>query len=209
MIIKICGMREPDNIRDVAQTGVNWMGMIFWQQSSRYVADLSAANAIPSGIERVGVFVDQPNDHIVDVATKCHLNIVQLHGRESKESIADLRQQLPKGVRLMKAISISTADDIGKAADYADVADYLLFDTKCQTVGGSGRQFDWSLIDNYQGPLPFLLSGGIGPEDVEAVSKFHHPKMMGIDLNSRFETAPAHKNVERLSAFVGELRIKN
>ena len=209
MIIKICGMREPDNIRDISQIGVNWMGMIFWPRSSRYVADLSAANAIPCGIERIGVFVDQPNDHIVGIVTKCHLNVVQLHGRESKESIADLRRQLPKGVRLMKAISISSAEDIGKAADYADVADYLLFDTKCQTVGGSGRQFDWSLIDNYQGPLPFLLSGGIGPDDVEAVSQFHHPRMIGIDLNSRFESAPAYKNVEKLSAFIGGLRIKN
>ncbi|MGN0282999.1 MAG: phosphoribosylanthranilate isomerase [Prevotella sp.] len=209
MIIKICGMREPDNIRAAAQTGIDWMGMIFWPRSSRYVDDLSAADAIPEGIVRVGVFVDQPVPSILDIAARCRLNVIQLHGNESAESITELKALLPKDVKQMKAISISSAEDMKKAAYYAEIVDYLLFDTKCQTVGGSGKQFDWSIIDDYEGPLPFLLSGGIGPDDVEAVSTFQHPLMMGIDLNSKFETAPAHKDVGRISTFVGKLKIKN
>ena len=205
MIIKVCGMRDADNIRAVAKTGVNWMGMIFWPRSSRHVADLSAANAIPCGIERVGVFVDQSCEDIIDIAEKCRLDVIQLHGKESRESILVLRGRLRKGVRLMKAISVGATDDIGKASEYEDIVDYLLFDTKCTTVGGSGKQFDWSVLDEYNGSTPFLLSGGIGPDDAEAVSLFRHPLMMGIDLNSRFETAPAYKDVEKLSSFINEI----
>ena len=181
MIIKICGMREPDNIRTVAQTGIDWMGMIFWPRSSRYVSDLTVADAIPEGIVRVGVFVDQPINLIADIALRCRLNIIQLHGNESIEIIRKTKQHLGNGVKLMKAISVSSADDIKKAADYAEAVDYLLFDTKCQTVGGSGCQFDWSVLSQYRGSTPFLLSGGIGSDDVEAVSQFRHPKMTGID----------------------------
>ena len=205
MIIKVCGMRDADNIRAVAKTGINWMGMIFWPCSSRHVADLSAANAIPCGIERVGVFVDQSCEDIIDIAEKCRLDVIQLHGKESRESILALRGRLRKGVRLMKAISVGATDDIGKASEYEDIVDYLLFDTKCTTVGGSGKQFDWSVLDEYNGSTPFLLSGGIGPDDAEAVSLFRHPLMMGIDLNSRFETAPAYKDVEKLSTFINEI----
>ena len=205
MIIKVCGMRDADNIRAVAKTGVNWMGMIFWPRSSRHVADLSAANAIPCGIERVGVFVDQSCEDIINIAEKCRLDVIQLHGKESRESILALRGRLRKGVRLMKAISVGATDDIGKASEYDDIVDYLLFDTKCTTVGGSGKQFDWSVLDEYNGSTPFLLSGGIGPDDAEAVSLFRHPLMMGIDLNSRFETAPAYKDVEKLSTFINEI----
>ena len=208
MIIKICGMREPDNIRTVAQTGIDWMGMIFWPRSSRYVSDLTVADAIPEGIVRVGVFVDQPIDLIADIALRCRLNIIQFHGSESVDVIRQARQLLGKEVKLMKAISVSSADDIKKAADYAEAADFLLFDTKCKTVGGSGTQFDWSVLSQYQGTTPFLLSGGIGPDDVEAVCQFHHPKMTGIDLNSKFEVAPAHKDAEKLSSFINELKIK-
>lgn len=201
-------MREPDNIRTVAQTGIDWMGMIFWPRSSRYVSDLTVADAIPEGIVRVGVFVDQPIDLIADIALRCRLNIIQFHGSESVDVIRQARQLLGKEVKLMKAISVSSADDIKKAADYAEAADFLLFDTKCKTVGGSGTQFDWSVLSQYQGTTPFLLSGGIGPDDVEAVCQFRHPKMTGIDLNSKFEVAPAHKDAEKLSSFINELKIK-
>lgn len=208
MIIKICGMREPDNIRTVAQTGIDWMGMIFWPRSSRYVSDLTVADAIPEGIVRVGVFVDQPINLIADIALRCRLNIIQLHGNESIEIIRKTKQRLGNGVKLMKAISVSSADDIKKAAYYAEAVDYLLFDTKCQTVGGSGCQFDWSVLSQYRGSTPFLLSGGIGSDDVEAVSQFRHPKMTGIDLNSKFEVAPAHKDAEKLSSFINEVKLK-
>lgn len=198
-------MREPDNIRNVAKMGVTWMGMIFWPKSSRYVSDLSAADAIPEGITRVGVFVNQPNEEIVRIANRCRLDIIQLHGSESVADIMALRKMLPEDTKVMKAISVSDANDVKKADSYADVVDILLFDTKCQTVGGSGKQFDWSVLDGYNGALPFLLSGGIGPDDAERLASFHHPKMIGIDLNSRFETAPGIKAAAPLASFIKEV----
>ena len=202
-------MREPDNIRAISKTGITWMGMIFWPKSSRYVSDLSAADAIPDGITSVGVFVNQPNEEIVRIANRCRLNIIQLHGSESVADIKALRKMLPEDTKVMKAISVSEANDVKKADSYADVVDFLLFDTKCQTVGGSGKQFDWSVLDGYNGDLPFLLSGGIGPDDAERLASFHHPKMIGIDLNSRFELAPGLKDAAALDSFINKEKKKN
>lgn len=203
-------MREPDNIRAISQTGITWMGMIFWPKSSRYVSDLSAAEVIPDGITRVGVFVNQSKAEIADIAHRCSLDVIQLHGSESATYIRQLRPMLQEDCKVMKAISVENAEDIKKAAEYesatsSPIADLLLFDTKCKTVGGSGKQFDWSVLDGYNGKLPFLLSGGIGPDDAERLAYFHHPKMIGIDLNSRFETAPGIKAAATLASFIKEV----
>lgn len=203
-------MREPDNIRAISQTGITWMGMIFWPKSSRYVSDLAVADAIPDGITRVGVFVNQSKAEIADIAHRCSLDVIQLHGSESAEYIRQLRPMLHEDCKVMKAISVENAEDIKKATDYesdasSPIADLLLFDTKCKTVGGSGKQFDWSVLDGYNGNLPFLLSGGIGPDDAERLAYFHHPKMIGIDLNSRFETAPGIKAAATLASFIKEV----
>lgn len=203
-IIKVCGMTDASNIRQVAETGVDWIGMIFWQPSSRCCHDPGVAQTIPEGIQRVGVFVDEEVETIVRRTEECGLNRVQLHGRETATSIRQLRQRLPQGVEIIKAISILTLDDLALAKAYEPLADYLLFDTKCETVGGSGRQFDWSILNHYQGQRPFLLSGGIGPDDARRLAAFSHPQLAGYDLNSRFETAPGIKNVEALQRFLAE-----
>ena len=202
MIIKVCGMRELQNISHVAATGINWMGMIFWNRSSRFVGDMAAAAAIPEGITRVGVFVDQDANEVSEKAIGCSLHVIQLHGGESPSYIDALRPLLPAGTKVMKAISVGCEADIEKAAGYEGTADYLLFDTKCVTVGGSGRQFDWSVLRSYRGSLPFLLSGGIGPGDALRLASFSHPRLMGIDLNSRFELSPGLKDSAALSVFV-------
>ena len=206
MIIKVCGMREQQNISHVAATGINWMGMIFWNRSSRFVGDMAAAAAIPEGITRVGVFVDQDANEVCEKAIGCSLHVIQLHGGESPSYINALRPLLPASTKVMKAISVGCEADIEKAASYEGTADYLLFDTKCVTVGGSGRQFDWSVLRSYRGSLPFLLSGGIGPGDALRLASFSHPRLMGIDLNSRFELSPGLKDSAALSVFVEELK---
>ena len=203
-IIKVCGMTDASNIRQVAETDVDWIGLIFWQPSSRCCHDPGVAQTIPEGIQRVGVFVDEEVETIVRRTEECGLNRVQLHGRETATSIRQLRQRLPQGVEIIKAISIHTLDDLALAKAYEPLADYLLFDTKCETVGGSGRQFDWSILNHYQGQRPFLLSGGIGPDDARRLAAFSHPQLAGYDLNSRFETAPGIKNVEALQRFLAE-----
>ncbi|MCI7009975.1 MAG: phosphoribosylanthranilate isomerase, partial [Prevotella sp.] len=117
-IIKVCGMTDATNIRQVAETGVDWIGLIFWQPSSRCCHNPGVAHAIPAGIQRVGVFVDEEVKTIVRRTEECGLNRVQLHGRETATSIRQLRQRLPQGVEIIKAISILTLDDLALAEDY-------------------------------------------------------------------------------------------
>ena len=198
-------MRDVDNIRQAGMAGMDWMGMIFWQKSARYVDNPDTAKAIPEGVKKVGVFVNELPENIVEKADKYSLDIIQLHGSEDVDTIRELRLRLHDKV-FVKAISVSQTEDIRLAEMYDKEVDYLLFDTKCKSVGGSGRQFEWSILQNYKGDTPFLLSGGIGPDDAENVKAFKHPMMAGIDLNSKFELSPGLKDVEKLSAFIAETR---
>ena len=205
MLIKVCGMRDENNIRQVAALGVDWIGMIFWPNSPRNVDMIPEGSTTIKGISRVGVFVDETAQNITTRVADFHLDLVQLHGHESPVAIRNLRQALPPAIRIIKAISVACRDDITAYKAYDDCVDYFLFDTKCPTVGGSGQQFDWSVLDTYDGSKPFLLSGGIGPDDAERVAAFHHPKCMGIDLNSRFESAPAQKDIAALRNFLSQI----
>ncbi|MBR0524579.1 MAG: phosphoribosylanthranilate isomerase [Prevotella sp.] len=209
MLIKVCGMREPDNIRAVASLGVDMIGMIFYPKSPRYVQSrIGEEDRLP--VQRVGVFVDESIANILKIIDTFHLDFVQLHGNESPQFVTMLRDALKEsgfsGVRLMKALSIQTPDEVDRWQVYQGLVDLLLFDTPTAGYGGSGRRFNWSLLAHYQGDIPFLLSGGIGPDDVEDILSFHHPMMKGIDLNSRFELAPAVKDVSLLRGFIHQLR---
>ena len=209
MLIKVCGMREPENIRAVASLGVDMIGMIFYPKSPRYVQSrIDEEDRLP--VQRVGVFVDESIANILKIIDTFHLNYVQLHGNESPQFVTMLRDALKEsgfsGVRLMKALSIQTPDEVDRWQVYQGLVDLLLFDTPTAGYGGSGRRFNWSLLAHYQGDIPFLLSGGIGPDDVEDILSFHHPMMKGIDLNSRFELAPAVKDVSLLRGFIHQLR---
>ena len=217
-IIKVCGMRDGENIRQVAALGVDWIGMIFWPKSPRNVTMIpSYAGILPDRAmdmgdfkaKRVGVFVDEMPQNIITRVVNYKLDLIQLHGKETPTLIRNLRHTLDPdirpGIRIIKAISVSSRDDLDATKPYEGVVDYFLFDTKCPTVGGSGQQFDWSVLAEYVGETPFLLSGGIGPDDAERIRAFHHPKCIGIDLNSRFETAPAQKDVDALRHFLSQL----
>ena len=225
-------MRETENIRQVAALGVDMMGFIFWPESPRFVKMISAqAGIIPDYSEerlrkmrnktqasasaenrpkRVGVFVDEMPQSIVTRVYNYELDFVQLHGNESAVMIENLKRTLipdiAPDIKIIKALSIREKDDVKRWREYEGAADMLLFDTKCKTVGGSGEQFDWSVLEAYDGNIPFLLSGGIGPEDAERVLKFSHSQFAGIDLNSRFEISPAVKDVEKLKTFIQTIR---
>ena len=223
MVIKVCGMRDAQNIREVSQLGVDMIGMIFYPKSPRYVEMQSShAGIIPDYAKediniksskspaRVGVFVDDMVQNIVTRVVNYHLDYVQLHGNEPREMCENLRLTLDPdirpGIKIIKAISVSDASDIQKYKEYVGAVDLFLFDTKCKTVGGSGQQFDWQVLEQYDGEVPFLLSGGIGPEDASRLHAFHHPKCIGIDLNSRFEIEPGVKDVEKLKGFLNEIQ---
>ena len=200
MIIKVCGMREAENIREVEALGIDLMGFIFWEKSSRYISKRPAY--LPTKCKRVGVFVDEDIESVKRIADDYALDYIQLHGHESSDYCAQLQ-----GLHLIKAISVSSRNDIATYKTYEGLVEYFLFDTKCPSVGGSGQQFDWSVLSAYDGSTPFLLSGGIGPDDAERIKSFHHPQCIGIDLNSRFEQAPGLKDVIKLQAFIKELSI--
>jgi phosphoribosylanthranilate isomerase len=213
-------MRDGENIRQVAALGVDWIGMIFWEHSPRNVTMIPTHAGIipdraPEGIEvtsikRVGVFVDEMAQNIITRVVNFKLDLVQFHGHETPTLIRNLRRTLDPdirpGIQFIKAISVNCRDDIYVYKDYADCVDFFLFDTRCKMMGGSGEQFDWSLLDAYDGEQPFLLSGGIGPDDAERIKAYRHPKLAGIDLNSRFETAPGLKDVARLHNFLSQLK---
>lgn len=193
-------MRDVRNIRAVAALGVDIIGLIFYPKSPRYVGEQTVA--LPTGIDYAGVFVDEKTDVILQRVRAYSLAYVQLHGSEDAEYVEQLRRKLPKEVKIIKAISIGQNHGTFDWQSYVGQADILLFDTQCVGYGGSGEKFDWQWLDKYNGVLPFLLSGGIGPEDAELIKSFRHPRCIGVDLNSRFESAPAVKDIELLRDFI-------
>lgn len=232
MIIKVCGLRRSDNIRAVEQLGVDFIGMIFYPGSPRYVSMVSSGTGhLPDYAEkalqseqmgqdtssrqlrraaRVGVFVDEMAQQIVSHVVGYGLDYVQLHGNESVELIDNLRLTLDPDIRpgigFIKAIPVACEADLQKCCEYEGHVDYFLFDTKCPCHGGSGDKFDWTVLSAYHGRTPFLLGGGIGPEDAEHICSFRHGRFAGIDLNSCFESEPAMKDIRKLEQFITKIR---
>ena len=205
LIIKVCGMREADNIRAVDElASVDWMGFIFYPRSSRHVSQVPAF--MPENTKRVGVFVNATANEILEHLSLFSLDLIQLHGHESADFCSELRALLPEGTGIIKMVQVVSIDDLQRATEYEGTVDYLLFETRCEGYGGSGQQFDWRILDDYHGRTPFLLTGGIGPDDAEKLLSFSHPMMAGFDLNSKFESAPAMKDVKMLKDFTERLR---
>jgi len=205
MMIKVCGMRDGNNIRALERLDINWMGFIFYPGSPRFVPDEDKYNtAIQSCTKvRVGVFVNENREEIVRKVAKYQLDFVQLHGDESPNFCRQLQEA---DCPVIKAFAISSEKDLQQTADYEPFVAYFLFDTKGSKWGGTGRRFDWAVLEAYRGDIPFLLSGGIGLENVRDLQLFTHPLLAGIDLNSRFELSPALKDVRMVERFVNQLR---
>lgn len=204
-IVKVCGMREADNIRDVEEAGAHWMGFIFCPSSPRHVADVPAY--LPEKCLRVGVFVDADINDIAAKQAAFGLDIIQLHSHETPHFCTALRAALPEGISLMKMLPIRTADDLQQTGLYDEAVDLFLLEPKAKATGmnhygGSGQHFDWRLLDSYNSPHPFLLSGGIGPDDAPSLKQLSHPRLLGFDLNSRFELMPALKDADKIKKFI-------
>lgn len=200
MIVKVCGMRDTENIRAVEQLDIQMMGFIFHPRSARYVERLPAY--MPKHIRRVGVFVNEDNQHILSIAGEYNLDYIQLHGNEPPCQCRELKAE---GLGIIKAFSISDASDLAVCPAYETLCDFFLFDTKTPLYGGSGQSFDWNVLQQYNGKTPFLLSGGISAGDTARLKQFSHPRWAGIDLNSRFETAPGVKDAALLKAFIKQI----
>ena len=204
MTIKVCGMREAENIRDVEALDVDWMGFIFYQKSDRYVSTKPVY--LPTLCKRVGVFVNSTVAEILEKCDEFGLDLVQLHGIENAGFCSDLRKILSSDIQIIKMLSISDGKAFSATEAFMPYVDYFLFESPCREYGGSGRQFDWSLLDIYRGEKPFILTGGIGPDDASRLMELQHPRFEGIDLNSRFEIAPAMKSVELLKQLINNIR---
>lgn len=204
LIIKVCGMRDGDNIREIDSVHPDMMGFICWPGSARNVS--TPPSCLPN-CHRVGVFVNPSVKEVLNAKEMLGLDYMQLHGNESVNVCKKLKQET--GLKLIKAISVSQTSDIDKAMAYQEIAELLVFDTKCKTYGGSGDKFNWDILNNYAGELPFLLSGGIGPKDYTKIRDWHHPKCIGIDINSCFEISPALKDAETTIEFIKKIRQYN
>ena len=198
MKIKVCGMKY--NPKEVEVLQPDYMGFIFWEKSPRYID--TVIPSISLKITKVGVFVDASVEEILAKVAKHGLQMVQLHGGESP----DLCQQLKNvGIKVMKAFGVDNTFDFSILQPYENVCDYYLFDTKGKLPGGNGYAFDWEVLENYPSTKPFFLSGGIGLENIDDILIFlYRPESKycyAIDLNSKFETKPGSKDIERLKEF--------
>ena len=194
-------MRDGENIRALEALNIDWIGFIFYPHSKRYVDHLP--NYLPNKAKRVGVFVNETIETILSKVALFQLDIVQLHGDESPEFC---KQLIDKDIMVMKAFGIGDTFPTDIIAKYEGCCHYFLFDTQTSNYGGSGRKFDWDILHNYEGSTRFLLSGGIGAEDVSALQQFSHPMCIGIDINSRFEFSPAFKDTQSIHKFIKSLK---
>ena len=201
-MIKVCGMREPENIREVSSLPINLMGGIFYHKSPRFLGNrddsAEAFTNLPDSVKSVGVFVNAEIPYLSEMKTKFALDYLQLHGSESISYCSEAQKIAP----LFKAFGISDDFDFSNLKEYEDIIDLFIFDTSCKGYGGSGKKFNWDILENYIGSTPFLLSGGITNEDVDSIKALNHSALKGVDLNSGFESEPALKNVDLLEEFV-------
>ncbi len=201
MKIKICGMKFSDNIQEVAALQPDFLGFIFYKKSLRYF-DGSIPN-ISKSIQKVGIFVDENPENVLEIAKKHHLNYLQLHGTETPEYC----KKLQENYKIIKAFAIDSTFNFNILKEYEIICDYFLFDTKGTNHGGNGKLFDWSILEKYTSQKPYFLSGGISINEVEAIQNLK-TKPFAIDINSKFEIEPALKNKDSISKFIKKLNSK-
>lgn len=204
MKLKVCGMRESTNIRELLKLQPDYMGFIFYVKSRRDVADrldIQLLNAFPSNTKKVGVFVNAELDFVKGKVAEFGLDLVQLHGDETPEYCFDLKMN---GIKLMKVFSVGESFDFGELEVYKPYVDFFLFDTKGKERGGNGKLFNWEILNEYNGAVPYFLSGGIDLGNIESISDLK-VQPYAIDVNSKFEIGPGLKDLERLKELKNKL----
>lgn len=209
LLIKVCGMRDPENIDCVCETDTDYLGYIFQRESSRYVGrepDQSIFDRVPSHIKKVGVFVNEEQESLVRLCRRHGLAAAQLHGNETPMYCRAVKKN---GLMIIKAVSLHDTFNFSSLESYIPVTDYFLFDNRGKLRGGTGIKFNWKILDRYHLPVPFFLSGGIGPGDAAELKKLDHPQLFAIDINSGFETRPALKDTGAVRQFIHEIKKSN
>ena len=217
MKIKVCGMREPDNVADLLGLPIDYMGFIFYKKSPRNVKKGPLIDWVQknvkafNGIKRVGVFVNSEIDFILNKVHDYKLDYVQLHGDESAEYCAEIQSfwaiSTMRSAKLIKVFSVDDDFDFSITKAYEAHCSYFLFDTKGAQKGGNGVKFNWNILEEYEGTLPFFLSGGIDPDAAESIRSLNLTQLHGIDINSRFEVKPGLKDIEKIKPFVEAIKI--
>lgn len=197
---KVCGLRDKENVMQVGALKPDYIGFIFYEKSARYVGheDLAFLNEL-SGTKKVAVFVNATEKEIDSVLTRYSFDAVQLHGNERPEFCETVRQ---KNVELIKAFGVDSGFDFNQLEVYRSVVDYFLFDTKTKLHGGSGKRFDWTVLDEYKEDIPYFLSGGIDAETFQSATSLKDERLYCIDVNSRFELEPGIKSIPLLKTIL-------
>ena len=213
MIIKVCGMREPDNIKELVELKPDYVGFIFYPHSKRFVGELhaDALASISPSTKKTGVFVNESMDVMADEVIQYDLDAVQLHGDESAEFCRSFSKflhnmQTEKHVEIIKAFGISEEFDFSILGDYEEFVDYFLFDTKTTDHGGSGLKFDWRILENYHGKKPYFLSGGLSLDNIHGIKEIKDVRFHGVDLNSKFEISTGLKDINKLRSVFERIR---
>lgn len=200
--VKICGLSTPETITTAIENGADFIGFVFYPPSPRHVEIEVAkylANSIPDAVKIVGLFVTPNDQTLQEVLNDVPLSMIQLHGGERPERVAEIKETF--GLPIIKAISIENRDDLVKIDSYETVADWLLFDAKGEELpGGNGIAFDWEILKGYQGEKPWMLAGGLTPENVNEALSILSPD--AVDVSSGVETAPGQKDANKIEAFL-------
>ena len=200
--IKVCGMQEAENIQQLVELPIDYIGFIFYKKSSRFVATKPELN-IPLNVQKVGVFVNASTEEIISKINEFDLQVTQLHGDESPKFCQEIKKL---GIETFKAFGIDDNFDWSIVAEYEGKVDYFLFDTKSKQYGGTGQTFNWQKLKDYPYSTPYWLSGGISLENIEEAVGFEDNRLYGLDLNSKFEIEPGLKNIELLTQAFSKIK---
>ena len=215
--LKICGMKQPENILNVAALNPDYLGFIFYERSPRnFSGDIPD---IDPSIKKTGVFVDEEIDFVLEKAEKYKFRAIQLHGKESSEYCIKLRLALGSNnsVELIKVFSVMETFNFDELKTYEGNVDFFLFDTKGKSKGGNGITFNWELLKDYPSSTPFFLSGGIGQDELQKILKLYtyfnknnkSNLLYGVDVNSKFEVEAGLKDENALKIFKDNLGLKS
>ena len=207
MKLKVCGMRDVENITALIELKPDFIGFIFYDKSPRFVENslnMEYLGKIPSSIKKVGVFVNATVDYILQTSRKYGLNYAQLHGNETPDFCKNLRQ---KGVSIIKAFSVDDNFVFSQLNNYKPHVDFFLFDAKGNNHGGNGVTFDWQILKRYDNQKPYLLAGGLDLDNINLVHEIS-PKPYAIDVNSKFELEPGLKDINKISDLIAKLKPK-
>ena len=194
--LKVCGMRDSENILKVSELQPDYMGFIFYAKSKRFVGNaFRIPDQLSKDIKRVGVFVNETTDKILTLAKTHSLDFIQLHGSEPVSQCAELKQN---NLGVIKVFSVDAQFDFLEIVPYKKGVNYFLFDTKSDRYGGTGKTFDWNLLNQYDQEIPFFLSGGLSVENSQGIKILHGMNLHALDVNSGVEISPGQKDIEKI-----------